>query len=65
MNWDVVQGKWKELKGEARKQWGKLTDDEWTEIGGEKDKLVGKLQQHYGWSRDEAEKRTDDYFSRN
>ncbi len=65
MNWDVVQGKWKELKGEARKQWGKLTDDEWTEIGGEKDKLVGKLQQHYGWSREEAEKRTDDYFSRN
>lgn len=65
MNWDVVQGKWKELKGEARKQWGKLTDDEWTEIGGEKDKLVEKLQQHYGWSRDEAEKRTDDYFSRN
>jgi uncharacterized protein YjbJ (UPF0337 family) len=63
MNWDVVQGKWKELKGEARKQWGKLTDDEWTEIGGEKDKLVGKLQQHYGWTRDEAEKRTEDYFA--
>jgi uncharacterized protein YjbJ (UPF0337 family) len=63
MNWDIVQGKWKEMKGEARKQWGKLTDDDWTEIAGEKDKLLGKLQQHYGWSRDEAEKRTDDYFS--
>lgn len=63
MNWDIVQGKWKELKGEARKQWGKLTDDDWTEIAGEKDKLLGKLQQRYGWSRDEAEKRTDDYFT--
>jgi len=63
MNWDIVQGKWKELKGEARKQWGKLTDDDWTEIAGEKDKLLGKLQQRYGWTKDEAEKRTDDYFA--
>jgi len=63
MNWDIIKGKWGEIKGEARKQWGKLTDDDWQEIGGEKDKLLGKLQQRYGWARDEAERRADDYFS--
>ena len=63
MNWDVVQGKWKQLKGEARKQWGKITDSEWEELGGNKDKFLGKLQERYGWSKDEAEKRADEYFS--
>ena len=62
MNWDVIKGKWKELKGEARQQWGKLTDDDWQQAAGEKDKLVGKLQQRYGWSKEEAEKNADDYF---
>lgn len=62
MNWDIIKGKWKELKGEARQQWGKLTDDDWQEVAGEKDKLLGKLQQRYGWSKDEAERRADEYF---
>ena len=62
MNWDVIKGKWTELKGEARQQWGKLTDDDWQQAAGEKDKLVGKLQQRYGWSKEEAEKSADDYF---
>ena len=62
MNWDVIKGKWAQLKGEARKQWGKITDDDWDQIAGEKDKLLGKLQERYGWSRDEAEKRADRYF---
>lgn len=43
MNWDIVKGKWKEIAGEARKQWGKLTDSDWEEVAGEKDKLLGKL----------------------
>ncbi len=51
------------LKGEARKQWGKLTDDDWEKIAGEKDKLLGKLQERYGWSRQEAERSADEYFS--
>jgi uncharacterized protein YjbJ (UPF0337 family) len=63
MNWDVVKGKWKELKGEARMQWGKLTDDDLQEVAGEKDKLLGKLQQRYGWTRDEAERAADEYFA--
>lgn len=62
MNWDVIEGKWKQLKGEARKQWGKITDSEWEELGGNKDKFLGKLQERYGWSRDEAEQRADEYF---
>ena len=62
MNWDIVKGKWKELKGDARVKWGKLTDDDWQQAAGEKDKLVGKLQQRYGWSKEEAEKNADDYF---
>ena len=62
MNWDIVKGKWNELKGEMRQQWGKLTDDDWQQVAGEKDKLLGKLQQRYGWTRDEAEKAADEYF---
>jgi uncharacterized protein YjbJ (UPF0337 family) len=63
MNWDIVKGKWGQMKGEARKQWGKLTDDDWTQIAGEKDKLLGKLQERYGWTKEEAERSADDYFS--
>jgi uncharacterized protein YjbJ (UPF0337 family) len=63
-NWDVIKGKWNQLKGDARIQWGKLTDDEWDQIAGEQDKLVGKLQEHYGWTREQAEREAEDYFSR-
>jgi uncharacterized protein YjbJ (UPF0337 family) len=63
-NWDVIKGKWTQFKGEARKQWGKLTDDEWEQIAGDKDKLIGKLQEHYGWSREEAERQADEQFHR-
>jgi len=63
-NWDIVKGKWNQLKGEARQQWGQITDDEWEQIAGSKDKLVGKLQEKYGWTRDEAEHRVDEQVSR-
>jgi uncharacterized protein YjbJ (UPF0337 family) len=64
MNWDIVKGKWNQLKGEGRKQWGKLTDDDWMQIAGEKDKLIGKLQERYGWSREEAVRSAEAYFSK-
>jgi uncharacterized protein YjbJ (UPF0337 family) len=64
MNWDIIKGKWGQMKGEARKQWGKLTDDDWEQIAGEKDKFIGKLRERYGWSRDEAERSAEEYFSR-
>ncbi|MDH6370941.1 uncharacterized protein YjbJ (UPF0337 family) [Paenibacillus sp. PastF-3] len=55
MDNNVFKGKWKQLKGEAKKQWGKLTDDDLDVIDGEKDKLVGKLQERYGHSKEDAE----------
>lgn len=55
MDNNVVKGKWLQLKGEAKKQWGKLTDDDLDVIDGEKDKLVGKLQERYGHTKDAAE----------
>jgi uncharacterized protein YjbJ (UPF0337 family) len=60
-NWDQVAGKWKQLKGEARTQWGKLTDDEWDKIAGQRDKLIGRIQEAYGVSQSEAEKQVDEW----
>ena len=60
MNWDQVQGKWKELKGRVREKFGKLTDDDLEAIGGKKDQLVGRLQQRYGYSKEQAEREADD-----
>ncbi|MEX1311328.1 MAG: CsbD family protein [Candidatus Sulfomarinibacteraceae bacterium] len=56
MNWDKVEGNWKQLKGEVRKRWGKLTDDDLDVIEGSREKLIGKLQEVYGIARDEAER---------
>jgi uncharacterized protein YjbJ (UPF0337 family) len=53
---DMLKGSWKQLKGNVKKQWGKLTDDDMMEIEGNKDVLIGKLQQRYGYSKTEAEK---------
>ena len=55
MNWDRIEGNWKQMKGAIKEKWGKLTDDEFDVIAGNKDKLVGKIQERYGCSRDEAE----------
>ncbi len=62
--WDVIKGKWNQLKGDARVQWGKLTDDDWDQVAGHRDKLVGRLQERYGWEKNEAERNVDDWFSR-
>lgn len=64
INWDIIKGKWKQMKGEARAQWGKLTDDQWDQIAGDRDKLVGRLQEDYGWTREHAEREVDDFFDR-
>jgi uncharacterized protein YjbJ (UPF0337 family) len=55
MNSDIWQGNWNQLKGKMREKWGKLTDDDWTTIAGKKDQFLGKLQERYGYSKDQAE----------
>lgn len=64
MNWDQIEGQWKQLKGHIKKEWGELTDDEVDEIEGRRDVLVGKVQSRYGIAREEAEKRVDDWAKR-
>ena len=61
MNWDQVQGKWKQMKGDLRTRWGKLTDDDLHTVGGEKDKLVGVIQERYGIQKDEAQRQVDEW----
>lgn len=55
MNEDIFEGNWKQFKGSVREWWGKLTDDDVERIGGKKDKLVGTLQERYGWTRERAD----------
>jgi uncharacterized protein YjbJ (UPF0337 family) len=56
MNQDIAEGKWKQIKGSLKTWWGKLTDDDVEQISGNWDKLVGKVQERYGYDRDQAEK---------
>jgi uncharacterized protein YjbJ (UPF0337 family) len=61
VNWDIIEGKWKQMKGAVKQRWGKLTDDELDQLAGHRDKLVGKLQERYGINKDEAEKQVDEW----
>jgi uncharacterized protein YjbJ (UPF0337 family) len=63
MNQDTMQGMWKQLKGEAKKTWGELTDDEIDQIQGNRDVLVGKLQEKYGYTKSEAEQEVNDFLN--
>lgn len=65
MNWDIVQGNWKQFKGTVRAQWGKLTDDHLDVIGGKRTELAGKIQETYGISKDEAEEQIKVFEERN
>ena len=56
MNRDILEGKWSQLRGEVKRKWGRLTDDELDEMEGNADKLVGRLQEEYGYSREQAER---------
>lgn len=60
MNKDIFEGKWEEMKGKIKQQWGKLTDDDLKEIEGNHQELLGKLQKNYGYTKEEAKKMIDD-----
>lgn len=63
MNNDVLEGKWKQLRGKVQEEWGELTDDELDMIAGRRDQLVGKIQEKYGYTRDEAERQVEDFLT--
>jgi uncharacterized protein YjbJ (UPF0337 family) len=64
MNWDRIEGNWLQLKGKAKQQWGKLTDDDLDYIAGKKDELIGKIQERHGIAKDEAQKQLDEWTAR-
>jgi uncharacterized protein YjbJ (UPF0337 family) len=55
------EGKWEQIRGKIKKNWGKLTDDDLKQIDGDKDRLVGKLKEKYGYTKEQAEKKLDDF----
>lgn len=72
MNWDRIEGNWKQVIGKAQEQWGKLTNDDLDVVAGRRDQLAGKIQERYGVTKEEAEtqlkswerKATDEWFKR-
>ena len=61
MNWDRVEGKWKQASGKIKEKWGKLTDDDLHMINGKREQLVGKIQERYGLAKDAAERQVDEF----
>jgi uncharacterized protein YjbJ (UPF0337 family) len=61
MNWDQVQGNWKQIAGKVRAKWGKLTDNDLQVVAGKRDQLAGILQKKYGYAREQAEKELDEF----
>ena len=64
MNTDVFKGKWLQLRGAVKSQWGKLTDDDVDRIGGDAEQLIGRVQERYGYARDKAMQEVDAFFDR-
>ncbi len=63
MNWDQIQGQWKQLAGKVKAKWGKLTDDDLTTISGKRDELAGVLQTRYGVAKEQAEQELDEFIT--
>src|SRR5215469_5461335 len=63
MNWDQIEGRWKQLKGSVKQKWGNLTDDDLDVVAGRQDQLAGKIQERYGMTKEEAAKRVREWSS--
>lgn len=61
MNWDRIEGNWKQFTGNVKTQWGKLTDDDLAQINGNREKLEGKLQERYGIAKDKVKEQVDSW----
>jgi len=59
---DVLEGQWKQIRGQVKEKWGELTDDEIDQIEGRRDRLIGKLQERYGYSKQEAEEHVNEFL---
>ena len=64
MNWDRIEGNWKQFKGQVKEQWGNLTDDDFDKAAGRRDQLAGRIQERYGITRDEANRQIDTWLAR-
>ncbi len=62
MNWDIVEGDWKQFGGKVKQQWGQLTDDDIAMISGNRQRLEGRLQSRYGQARDQVVREVDDWL---
>ena len=63
MNWDRIEGNWKQFKGAAKEQWGNLTDDDLSVVEGKRDQLAGRIQERYGIAKDAAERQIDEWLA--
>jgi uncharacterized protein YjbJ (UPF0337 family) len=64
MNWDRIEGNWKQFTGRVKEKWGKLTDDDIAQINGNREQLEGKIQARYGYAKDQVKKEVDDWVNR-
>lgn len=64
MNWDRIEGNWKQFRGQVQQQWGKLTNDDMDYVEGRRDELAGMIQERYGVERDEADRQIDEWLAR-
>ena len=63
MNWDRVEGNWKQFSGKVKEKWGQLTDDDLTQINGNREKLEGRIQARYGYAKDQVKKDVDTWLN--
>ena len=61
MNWDQIEGNWRQFKGKIKERWGKLTDDDLDVVAGKRDQFLGKIQERYGVTKAEAQRQMDDF----
>jgi uncharacterized protein YjbJ (UPF0337 family) len=62
MNWDRIEGNWKQFTGKVQQRWAELTDDDLQKVQGKRTELVGRIQERYGYAKDQAEREVDDWL---